>query len=94
MTCVVYLSTRVVWFMHHQEAELTAFQGFLKKVIGPIKVHVDNKEKRLWNGEMKCIDPKAGDADLWKNLGRVGEACQSAPHREEEMTHLRSLSLA
>ena len=43
--------------------------------------------------ERKCIDPKAGDADLWIKIweellflsrerdGRNG-ACQSAPHRE------------
>ena len=38
-----------------------------KKVIGPIKVHVDNKGTTdcLWRGQGKCIDPKAGDADLW-----------------------------
>ena len=42
-------------------------------MIGPIKVHVDNKGivDGLWRGERKCIDPEAGDADLWKNLGRV-----------------------
>ena len=53
--------------------ELTAFLCFLKQVIGPIKVHVDNKGfvDGLWRGERKCIDPEAGDADLWKNLGRV-----------------------
>ena len=49
------------------ELELTAFLCFLKKVTGPTKVHVDNKEiiGGLWRGERKCIDPKAGDADLW-----------------------------
>ena len=47
-------------------AELTAFLCLLKKVIGPIKVHVDNKGTvdGLWRGERKCIKPKAGDADL------------------------------
>ena len=36
-------------------------------VIGPIKAHVDNKEivGGLRRGEMKCIGPKAKDADLW-----------------------------
>ena len=50
-----------------KRAELTAFLCLLKKVIGPIKVHVDNKgiKDGLWRGERKCIDPKAGDADLW-----------------------------
>ena len=38
-----------------------------KKVIGPIKVHVDNKGiiDWLWREERRCIDPKAGVADLW-----------------------------
>ena len=57
-----------------KRTELTAFLCLLKKVIGPIKVHVDNKGMRdgLWSGERKCIDPKADDADLWlKILGSV-----------------------
>ena len=39
----------------------------VKTVIGPITVHADNKGiiHGLWRGERKCIDPKAGDADLW-----------------------------
>ena len=30
-------------------------------------MHVDNKGiiDGLWRGERKCIDPKAGEADLW-----------------------------
>ena len=48
-----------------KRAELTAFFCLLKKVIGPIKVHVDNIVDGLWRRERKCIDPKAGDADLW-----------------------------
>ena len=50
-----------------KRAELTAFLCLLTKVIGPIKVHVDNKGiiDGLWRGERKCIDPQAGDADLW-----------------------------
>ena len=38
-------------------AELTAFLCFLKKVIGPIKVHVDNKGiiDGLRKGEKECI---------------------------------------
>ena len=48
-----------------KRAEVTAFLCLLKKVVGPIKVHVDNKGiiDGLWRGERKCIDPKAGDAD-------------------------------
>ena len=50
-----------------KRAELTAFLCLLKNIIGPIKVHVDNKGiiDGLLRGEMKCIGPKAGDADLW-----------------------------
>ena len=57
-----------------KRAELTAFFCLLKKVIGLIKVHVDNKGiiDRLWKGESKCIDPNTGDADLrikiWEEL--------------------------
>ena len=54
-----------------KRAELTGCLCLLEKVIGPIKVHVDNKGivDWLWRGERKCIDPKAGDADMWiKNL--------------------------
>ena len=42
-------------------AELTAFLCLLNKVIGPIKVHVDNKGiiDGLWRGERKCIGPKS-----------------------------------
>ena len=50
-----------------KRAELTAFLCLLKKVLGLIKVHVDKKGiiDGLRRGERKCIDPKAGDADLW-----------------------------
>ena len=50
-----------------KRAELMAFLCLLTKVIGPIKVHVDNKGiiGASWRGERKCIDPKVGDADLW-----------------------------
>ena len=79
-----------------KRAELTAFLGLLKKVIGPINVHVDNKGiiDALWRGEIKCIDPTAGDADLWikiwEELHRLvareksggSGACQGVPHKE------------
>ena len=48
-----------------------------KKVIGPMKMYVDNKGiiDGLWRGERKGIGPKAGDADLWiKNLGRAASS--------------------
>ena len=57
-----------------KRAELTAFLCFLKKVIGPVKVHVDNKGiiNGLRKGEKECIKPRAGDADLciksWEEL--------------------------
>ena len=37
------------------------------RMIGLIKVHVGNKGMigRLWKGERICIEPRAGDADLW-----------------------------
>ena len=33
--------------------------------IGPIKVHMDHKFDGRWRGERKCMDLKAGDADVW-----------------------------
>ena len=53
-----------------KRVELTALFCFLKKVIEPIKVHVENKGiiDGLWRGERKNIDPKAGDADMWTKI--------------------------
>ena len=57
-----------------KRAELTAFLCLLRKVSGPIKVHVDNKGiiDGLRKGEKKCIKRRAGDADLcikfWEEL--------------------------
>ena len=53
-----------------KRAELTAFLSLLRKVSGPIKVHVDNKGTidGLRKGEKECIRPRAGDADLWINI--------------------------
>ena len=50
-----------------KSAEPTASSCLLKRVIGLIKVHVDNKGiiDGLWRGERKCVNPKAGDAELW-----------------------------
>ena len=49
-----------------KRAELTAFLCLLKRVIGPVRVHVDTKGiiDGLRRGESKCIKPRAGDADL------------------------------
>ena len=46
---------------------MIVFFYFLKKVIGTIKVPVNNKGiiDGPWRGERNCIDPKAVDADLW-----------------------------
>ena len=50
-----------------RRAELTAFLCLLRKVCGPIKIHVDNNGiiHGLRKGEKVCIKPRAGDADLW-----------------------------
>ena len=50
-----------------KRAELTAFSCLVKKVFGLTNMHVDNKGSihGLWTGEMKCVVPKAKDADLW-----------------------------
>ena len=55
-----------------KRAGLTAFLCLLKKVVGPIKVQVDNKGivEGLWRGERKCMDPKAGRCVL-KNVTSV-----------------------
>ena len=55
-----------------KRAELTAFLCLLRKVIGPIKVHVDNKGiiDGLRKGVKECIKPRAGDADLWIKIGK------------------------
>ena len=36
-------------------------------------MHVDNKGiiDGLWRGERNCIDPKAGDADLWIKISEA-----------------------
>ena len=53
-----------------KRAELTAFLCLLRKVIGPTKVHVDNKGTidGLRKGEKECIKPRAVDADLWMKI--------------------------
>ena len=52
-----------------KRAELTAFLCLLRKVCGPIKIHVDNKGiiDGLPKGEKECLKERAGDADLWIN---------------------------
>ena len=50
-----------------KRAELTAFLCLLRKAVGPTLVYVDNKGivYGLWRGEVRCIGPRAKDADLW-----------------------------
>ena len=51
-----------------KRAELTAFLCLVKRVGGPIKVHVGKKKRIIdgfWRGERNCIKPRTGDADLW-----------------------------
>ena len=50
-----------------KRAELTTFLCLLRKVCGPIKIHVENKGiiDGLRRGEKECIKPRAGDAHLW-----------------------------
>ena len=48
-----------------KRAALTAFVCFLKRVIGPIKVHVDNKGiiDGLRKRDRECLKLRARDAD-------------------------------
>ena len=85
-----------------KRAELTAFLCLLRKVCGPIKIHVDNKEiiDGSRRGEKECIRPRAGDADLWIKIweeshelvkrGILVEVAHVKAHRtkkeEEKMT--------
>ena len=85
-----------------KKAELTAVRCLLKKVFGPTLVHVDNKGviDGLWRGEMKCVDPKANDADLWISIwealhrfhqeGILAEVdhAKSTPHRGENAANV------
>ena len=62
-----------------KRAELTAFLCLLKKVIVPIKVHVDNKGiiDELRKEEKECSRPRVGDADLLIKCGRNRMVCQN-----------------
>ena len=58
-----------------KRAELTAFLCLLRKVCGPIKVHVDNTGTidGLRKGEKECIKPGAGGRcrPVVQNLARI-----------------------
>ena len=74
-----------------KRAELTAFLCFLTKVIRSIKAHVESKGviDGLWRGERKCIDPKVGDADLWKKSGKHC-TCQSRQKIQWKSEHVKA----
>ena len=45
----------------------------------------------VWKGEMKCTGPKAGESDLWKNVGRIvlfnwTDICRSGTHVKAHRT--------
>ena len=60
-----------------KRAELTAFLSLHRTAIGATMVHVDSTDiiDGLWRGEMRCIGPRAKDADswilIWEELHRV-----------------------
>ena len=81
-----------------KRAGLTAFLCLLRKVCGPIKVQVGNKGivDGLRGGAKECIEPRAGDANLWiknweelhdmvekRHLGGSG-TCGGTPHEERK----------
>ena len=70
MGCMVSMEAEYEVQRTVKRAELTAFLCILKKVIGSIKVHVDNKGiiDALRKGEKECVKPRAGDADLWVKI--------------------------
>ena len=41
----------------------------------------------LWKGERKCIDPKAGDADLWR---KIWEELSASRERSVEVEHVKA----
>ena len=71
--------------------KLTAFLCLLKKVIGPIKVHVDNKVIRhgSWREERKCIDPKALHLPVSKEISVEVEHVKAHRSKKDkkEMSH-------
>ena len=73
MGCMVQWTQSTRYSAPPRGAEPTAILCFLRKVIGPNKVQVDNKGifDGLRKGEKECVKPRAGDSDLWfKNFGR------------------------
>ena len=68
------MSTRGVQEVGAKKQEPQRRSGSGKEVFLRIlsKIPVDNKGiiDELRKGEKECIKPRAGGADLWKNLGR------------------------
>ena len=67
---------------------LTAFLCILKKVMGFIKLHLDNKGivDGPRRGEGICIDRKAGDADLWIKICAL--STEISVEVEQERAHM------
>ena len=55
--------------------------GMYGSMDAELEVRVENKgfADGLWRGERKCVDPKAGDADLWI---KIWEELQSPAARD------------
>ena len=87
---------------HHQEGGADGLLMPLNRVIGPVRVHVDNQGSidGLRKRESKCIKSRAGDADFMiTNLGRItgsgrkrhfggSRACKGASHEERKETYV------
>ena len=79
-----------------KRAELTAFFALLKKVIGPIKIHVGNKGTidGSRKGEKECFSQEREMqtyGKIWEELHGVAE--RGNQKRKEKCRSLRSLSL-
>ena len=50
-----------------KRVEVTAFLCLRRKAFGPTMANIDHEGiiDGLWRGEMRCIGPRAKDADLW-----------------------------
>ena len=71
MGCVWLSGGRSRGPAHHQEGGGDGLLMPLNIVIGPVRVHDDNKGTidGLRKGESKCFKPTAEDADLWIEIG-------------------------
>ena len=91
---------------HHQEERADGFLCLIKRVIGPIKVHVDNKGiiDGLRKGESMCIKPSEREMlilwiQVWERITWSGRkrhfarsgACKGASHQKRKRNICRSL---